>query len=169
MGNPKNIKRNFVALERRRMKALMLLKQGHSKAEVARRLHVSNQSVGRWHMVWKLEGATALKYPGRAGRRARLQRSDWLYLKTRLLSGAKTTLGYATDQWTLLRVAKLIEICFGHKYSVSQISRSMRTRGLSGRKPNTPHPERNKKKSSTRNSAPANGNREFLMDLRQNH
>ena len=48
MGFPRGMKRDRAALERRRMRAAQLLEQGHSEAEVARRLGVHRQSVNRW-------------------------------------------------------------------------------------------------------------------------
>ena len=40
MGNPAGVKRDFDALEKRRMQAAKLLKQGIHEAEVARRVGV---------------------------------------------------------------------------------------------------------------------------------
>jgi transcriptional regulator len=44
MGNPAGVRRDFGALEQRRMEAAVLLKQGVSQSEVARRLEsIGNQ------------------------------------------------------------------------------------------------------------------------------
>jgi len=48
MGNPAGVRRDFEALEARRMEAARLLRQGVSQSEVARRLEVHRQSVIRW-------------------------------------------------------------------------------------------------------------------------
>ena len=48
MGNPAGVRRDFAALERRRMEAARLLRQGVSQSEVARRVGVHRQSVSRW-------------------------------------------------------------------------------------------------------------------------
>jgi hypothetical protein len=45
MGNPAGVKRDFVALERRRQQAARLLAQGVPAAEVARRVGRSRQEV----------------------------------------------------------------------------------------------------------------------------
>ena len=87
MGNPKGVKQDFAALERRRMQAVKLFAQGRSKAEVARRLGVSNQSAGRWHAAWEAGGNKALKHPGRAGRKPRLQPLDRVQLAADLQTG----------------------------------------------------------------------------------
>ena len=48
MGHPAGVKRDFKALERRRLRALRLLDKGLSQSAVARRLGVAQQSVSRW-------------------------------------------------------------------------------------------------------------------------
>jgi transposase len=135
MGNPKGVKRDFSALERRRMKAVKLFEQGCSKAEVARRCGVSNQSAGRWHAAWAAGGSQALKHPGRAGRQSRLQPLDRVQLAADLLSGPEQTLGHATALWTLPRIVALIGQRFGHRYSTAPASRLLRQRGWSGQQP----------------------------------
>ena len=47
MGNPAGVKRDFKALERRRLRALRLLDKGLSQSAVGRRLGVAQQSVSR--------------------------------------------------------------------------------------------------------------------------
>jgi transposase len=135
MGNPKGVKRDFAALERRRLKAVKLFEQGRSKAEVARRCGVSNQSAGRWHSAWETGGRPALKHPGRAGRKSRLQPLDRIQLAADLQSGPEKTLGHATALWTLPRVVALIGKRFGHSYSTAQASRLLRQMGWSCQKP----------------------------------
>lgn len=135
MGNPKGVKRDFAALELRRMKACKLFEKGCSKAEVARRCEVSNQSAGRWHATWAASGSKALKHPGRAGRKARLQPLEQVELAADLQSGPEKTLGHATALWTLPRVVALIAKRFGHRYSTAQASRLLRQMGWSCQKP----------------------------------
>jgi transposase len=135
MGNPKGVKRDFAALERRRMKAVRLFEQGFCKADVARRCGVSNQSAGRWHTAWEGGGSKALKHPGRAGRKPRLQPLERIELAADLQSGPEKTLGYATALWTLPRVVTLIGKRFGHRYSTAQASRLLRQMGWSCQKP----------------------------------
>lgn len=135
MGNPKDVKRDFAALERRRLKAVKLFEQGRSKAEVARCCGVSNQSAGRWHAAWETGGSQALKHPGRAGRKSRLQPLDRIQLAADLQSGPEKTLGHATALWTLPRVVALIGKRFGHPYSTAQASRLLRQMGWSCQKP----------------------------------
>ena len=133
MGNPKGVKRDFAALGQRRLGAGGLFEQGRSKAEVARRCGVSNQSAGRWHAAWETGGSQALKHPGRAGRKARLQPLDRVPLATDLQSGPEKTLGHATALWTLPRVVALIAKRFGHRYSTAHASPLLRQKGWSCR------------------------------------
>src|ERR1700691_2438810 len=48
MGNPAGVRRDFAALEARRMEAARLLREGLSQSAVARELGVHRQSVSRW-------------------------------------------------------------------------------------------------------------------------
>jgi transposase-like protein len=76
MGNPAGVKRDFKALERRRLQAARLLSQGLPEAEVARRVGVHRQSVNRWQRQFAESGSSALRRAGRAGRKPQLQASD---------------------------------------------------------------------------------------------
>jgi transposase len=69
MGNPAGVKRDFDALEQRRLKAFALLKQGVHQAEVARQVAVHRQSVSRWAKQVEESGRAGLKKAGRAGRK----------------------------------------------------------------------------------------------------
>ena len=68
MGFPRGMRRDRMALERRRMQAARLLEQGLSEAEVARRLEVHRQSVNRW--------AKALVAAGQSGFARRHAQAD---------------------------------------------------------------------------------------------
>ena len=93
MGNPKGVRRDFEALERRRLQAVALLKQGLNESEVARRLKVSHTSVNRWARVLAQQGSRGLKQAGRAGRKPRLGAEDLKRLEQGLLKGPGA-LGY---------------------------------------------------------------------------
>jgi transposase len=76
MGFPAGVRREFEALERRRMQAARLLEKGYSQSEVARRVGAHRQSVGQWAAELKEKGRTGLKKAGRAGRKPRLSERD---------------------------------------------------------------------------------------------
>ena len=69
MGNPKGVKRDFKALEKRRFEAMRLLHQGHNQSETARRLNVARQTVSEWRRQYREQGAAGLRQAGRAGRK----------------------------------------------------------------------------------------------------
>src|SRR5258708_1163136 len=88
MGNPAGVKRDFEALEKRRMKAVGLVEKGDlNQSEVAHRLRVCRQTVSRWVEQFKSGGKDALKKAGRAGRRPELTEPDGARRKELLLKG----------------------------------------------------------------------------------
>lgn len=93
MGNPKGVRRDFEALERRRFKALRLLRQGLNQSEAARRVRVGRQSVARWAALDRKGGERALRRAGRAGRKLRLTPQQNKRLEQCLLAGPER-LGY---------------------------------------------------------------------------
>src|SRR5215471_1353340 len=65
MGNPRGVKRDFVALERRRFQAVKLFAKSLNNGEIGRRLKVSNQTVSRWRKEYQQGGNVALRSAGR--------------------------------------------------------------------------------------------------------
>ena len=84
MGNPAGVRRDFQALEQRRLLGARLLQQGVPQAEVARRAGVHRQSVSRWAQQLQRGGPRALKKAGRAGRRPRLRPEDLRHIERAL-------------------------------------------------------------------------------------
>jgi transposase len=116
MGNPAGVKRDFEALEKRRLEAVRLsLKNDLQQTEVARRLHVSRQTLSRWLKEFRAGGKTALKKADRAGRKPELTEEDRIRLAD-LLRNAPEQLGYETSVWTCASVAELIAEQFGIEY-----------------------------------------------------
>src|SRR5438270_3640634 len=134
MGNPAGVRRDFQALEQRRLVGAGLLQQGVPQAEVARRVGVHRQSVSRWAQQLQRGGQRALKKAGRAGRRARLCPEDLRRIERGLKRGPQA-LGYETSLWTSWRVADLIERECGVKYHPSQAWRILRQLGWSWQRP----------------------------------
>lgn len=144
MGNPKGVRRDFEALERRRLQAVALLDQGLNESEVARRLKVSHTSVNRWAQLRTKEGSKGLKQAGRAGRKPRLSAEDLKRLERGLLKGPEA-LGYETPLWTLWRVGHLIEQEFGVRYHNGHVWRILRRLQWSCQRPVGRARERNEK------------------------
>lgn len=118
------------SLEKRRRRAIELLKQGFGTSEVARRVRSSTSSVHRWQKDWKNDGDGALAskpVPGRPKKMPLRQRSR---LQRLLLQGAMAC-GYPTELWTLKRIASLIHKEFGVRYHPSHVWKILQAFGWS--------------------------------------
>src|SRR2546428_12779200 len=77
MGNPAGVRRDFQAMERRRLRAARLLKKGVHQSEVARQVRNLRQSVSRrWAQQVEAAGLSGLRKAGRAGRNPRMSAED---------------------------------------------------------------------------------------------
>jgi transposase len=142
MGNPRGVKRDFEALERRRLEGLRLLEQGLNQSEVARRVKVCSQSVSRWAKTLQEKGKKGLQAAGRAGRRPLLNAAQFQRLEKRLLQGPEK-LGYETPLWTCPRVADLIQREFGVSYHAGHVWKILRQLNWSPQRPKGRALERN--------------------------
>src|SRR5216110_237096 len=116
MHKPIPPRRDFRHLEQRRQRAARLFAAGKlSLAEIARELQVSRQSVSRWYAEWKKGGSEAHRAAGRAGRKPKLNGQQLQQVERALRQGARAH-GFATDLWTLPRVAIVIERLTGVHY-----------------------------------------------------
>jgi|SRR5579885_462124 len=144
MGNPAGVKRDFDALEKRRLQAFKLLDSGLPQAEVARRVGVHRQSVSRWAQEAKSKGRSGLLKAGRAGRKPRLAAGQIKQIKAALLEGAQAH-GYATPLWTISRVGALIKQLTGLQYHPGHVWRLLRSFGWSSQRPTGRALERDEK------------------------
>src|SRR5689334_12933634 len=133
MGAGMKRKNKASELQRRRLKAGRLLLKGVTQAEVARRVGVSRPTVFAWTKRLQQGGLAALSN-GVRGRPSRLDNAKREQLAQALMAGARAH-GYATELWTLPRIAKLIEQRFGFSYSISQVSRLLAAMGWSCQRP----------------------------------
>src|ERR1700730_1409725 len=115
MGNPAGVRRDFAALEERRMEAARLLRHGLSQSEVARELGVHRQSVSRWARGLGESGVRGLRKVGRSGRPAKLIPAQLRDLERALKRGPEA-FGFASGLWTASRVRDLIEYRTGVRY-----------------------------------------------------
>lgn len=106
------------ALEKRRQKAIALLRGGHTYQKVAWLVKSSVSSIVRWYQAFRRSGRSGLRPTPNTGRPPRLTASQIATLERLLLAGALKA-GYSTDLWTLRRVADLIEQRFGAHYGVT--------------------------------------------------
>jgi transposase len=134
MGNPAGVRRDFDAMEERRLRAAALLRKGLSEAEVARQVGAHRQSVNRWAQALKESGRRGLRKAGRAGRKPRLTRVQLSRLKAVVKSGPEK-FGFTTGLWTSWRVGKVIEEEFGVKYHPGHVWRLLRQLGFTPQRP----------------------------------
>src|SRR5919112_1707932 len=82
-------RRDFAALQERRMRAADLFEQGVIPAEVARQVGVSHQIVSDWRSAWRRSGRDGLRGAGRAGRLPKLSREQLVQVERELIKGAE--------------------------------------------------------------------------------
>jgi len=126
-------KRDLKELERRRLRGARLLKGGYTQAEVARACEVSRNAVSLWARQLASGGQQALRRRA-LGRPAALNGTDRRKLAQALKRGALAA-GFATELWTLARVAQLIERLHGVRYSTTQVWRLLGAMGFSAQRP----------------------------------
>jgi transposase len=105
MNGMRAVRRDFSGLERRRMEAARLLREGVWQAEVARRLGVRRQSVGSWVKKIRRSGVWSLK-AGRLGRPRKLHQEQLRRVEKQLERGPQVM---RSRKWTVRRVGELIE------------------------------------------------------------
>ena len=111
-----------------------MLEQGHSQAEVARRVGVAPNSVWRWWKAYREGGKSALRAKPATGRRPKLSAEQKEDLCRRLVQGARAS-GFPTDLWTCPRIAQLIRRCYRVNYHVDSLPRFLRALGFSCQRP----------------------------------
>jgi transposase len=128
-------------LERRRRRAVALLKEGYSQTRVAEMVGSSQGSVSRWQKL-ALEGEEALELKPHPGRPRLLSQDQEQKLERLLARGAKAH-GWRNELWTCPRVKLLIEQEFGVEYHVDHVRKILVQRlGWTPQKPETRARER---------------------------
>jgi transposase len=112
-------------MEERRMRAADRFAEGVRQVDVARELGVSHQTVSDWHALWRQGGKDALRGAGRAGRRPKLSPGQLAEVEAALAKGPRAN-GFATELWTLARVAEVIEAVTGVRYHPGHVWRILR-------------------------------------------
>ncbi|MGH9120684.1 MAG: winged helix-turn-helix domain-containing protein, partial [Acidimicrobiales bacterium] len=127
-------RRDFAAMEARRMRAADLFAKDWAQADIASELGVAHQTVSDWHEKWMVGGKSALKAAGRAGRPPKVGPAELAKVERALERGPKAN-GFATDLWTLARVADVIESTTGVRYHPGHVWRVLRLMGWSRQRP----------------------------------
>ena len=121
-------------LQRRRERAIALLKEGVAPVDVANRVGVDRRSVRRWKAAYRREGAAGIAPKPTPGRPCTLTPKHKRRLAQLLLKGARGC-GFPTDLWTCARVAQVIRERFDVDYHVDHVGRLLHALGFSPQKP----------------------------------
>ena len=129
-------------MEERRLAAAVLLREGRfSQAQIARQLGVSRASVSRWAATLAEQGRRGLQARPIPGRSPRLDEKAWARLG-RLLDRGAMAAGFATERWTLERIAALIAREFGVHYHPRYLERPLKAHDFTVQRPATRARER---------------------------
>ncbi|MHB8351336.1 MAG: winged helix-turn-helix domain-containing protein [Thermoplasmata archaeon] len=126
--------RDTASFDERRLKALRLLSEGRSQAEVARLLGVTPAAVCYWHRAIENGGAKALRSIPRPGRPTLVPREKLSTLPDLLARGA-LSFGFSTDLWTIPRILQVTEAAWGVRYTSTAMWRLLKRHGLSWQRP----------------------------------
>lgn len=135
-------KRDRLALEQRRFKAVKLHKRGFSQYRIAKKLGVSFEAVSNWVENYQKRGFKGLKTRGSPGPKSQLADNDRRRLKEAILQGPEA-FGYNTGIWTLERIAAVIRKLTKTTFKTTQTWRIVTSLGFSCQKPDTRAKERN--------------------------
>jgi transposase len=117
------------------MAAADMFARGGRQVDVVGKLGVSAQTASRWHRTFLAEGKEGLAGAGRAGRLPKLSDEQLAAVEQALAKGPRAN-GFATEMWTLARVAQLIETVSGVRYGQTQTWTILRERlGWSRQRP----------------------------------
>lgn len=125
---------NARQLERRRQRAIALLRDGRPPVEVARLVGVDRRSVRRWNAAHRRQGVAGLAARPVPGRPSKLTGRRRERLEALLLRGAEAS-GFESDLWTCPRIARVIRQRFGIRYHVDHIGRLLRSLGWTPQRP----------------------------------
>lgn len=121
-------------LQKRRERAIQLLRAGKIPAVVARAVSAARSSVTRWQQAFQRKGRAGLAAKPIPGRSPRLPAKQKCQLEQHLLKGPLAA-GYKTDLWTLRRIARLINKHFHIRYHPGHVWKILRALGWSCQKP----------------------------------
>jgi transposase len=142
-GARRGVRRDFEGLKARRLRAAEMFARGKRQVDVVVELGVSAQTASRWHRAWVSGGREALAGAGRAGRARKLTDAQMVGVETALKKGPRAN-GFATEMWTLARVAEVIEKLTGVRHGQTQTWTILRDRlGWSRQRPARRAVERN--------------------------
>jgi transposase len=137
-------RREVAALEARRVEAARRFARGESQAAVARALGVTAVAAHRWFQTWQAEGKAGLKAAGRLGRTPTLDAAQLAQLDATLRPGPLAH-GFATDLWTLPRIATVLERLTGVRHHPAHVWRLLQKLNWSLQRPARQAPEQDER------------------------
>ena len=111
-----------------------MLEAGHRPSAVAKILGVSPAAVSQWKKCYQQAGPEGLKATPHPGPKLKLTMPQRCKLERLLLKGPVAQ-GYATDLWTLKRIAEVIEKHFAVHYDPSGVWHVLKAMGWSCQRP----------------------------------
>ncbi len=136
------VRKRMSEAAKKRLKAGRMLLAGKRCAEVAEAVGVARQTVYTWKRLLDEGGIDALRAVAERGRPAQLDEGQLAALRAVILQ-SPTAHGFATDLWTLKRVAAVIERMHGVRFGQTQVWRILGNLGFSAQKPERRAIERN--------------------------
>jgi transposase len=121
-------------LERRRRRAVDLVKDGVGPTEAALIVGADRRTVQRWARRYEAGGSEALNSKPHPGGECRLEVRQRQRLTRLLLQGAQAN-GFSTDLWTGPRVNRVIRREFRVRYHDDHIVRLLRSLGWTLQRP----------------------------------
>jgi transposase len=114
----------------RRIHALLALADGKTLDEVAATFGLGEQTMRDWMRAFLVQGVASVFYQPRAGRPAKLTRSQRQELKGVVLAGPEAA-GYSSACWTSGMIADLIQLRFRVAYAPRYVCHLLGLLGLS--------------------------------------
>jgi transposase len=106
---------------------------------------VTTATTNAWHRAWVKEGKKGLLAKGRSGAPPKLDRNDLHRIEALLVKGPQAQ-GYASELWTLERIATLIRKTTQVSYHPGHVWKILRNLGWSVQKPETRARERDERR-----------------------
>ena len=135
-------------LERRRLRAIELLKEGLEVHQVASQLGVDRRSVRRWKGAHRRKGKKGVLARIATGRPPKLTGVQRRSLVRMILKGPEA-FGVRNALWTCPRIVQLIEKSFHVSYHPDHVGRLLHSCGLTPQRPQTVAKERDERRIGT--------------------
>jgi transposase len=117
-----------------RLRAVKCVEEGESPQDVAQLFDVSERSVWRWLAAWRQDGVMGLSARPRPGRPPKLT-SRQAGQVLRWLERSPCDFGFATERWTAMRVARVMEERLGVRMNGRYLCDWLRCRGVTSQMP----------------------------------